>query len=271
MVAIRDVRKVVVAAALAVVGATSLAYADEPSGTAVDVVPLARADGTAGFRVLVDQGSVYSGDKIVTGPVGQAQILFRDNTKLVVGPNSSMTIDAFVYSGKSGAQKVSIDAVKGAFRFITGISKKDAYSISTPTAVIAVRGTEFDMHVDRVGGETEVVMFGGATLICPKTLPDGSPNTKGVGCVRAQVACNMTIIPPGGDNIAELKPSVQRNNFINRDFRYIRNQNTLNADFRVNLGHCGGPGGIQNTTPTTPASSGQNAAPSSPGEGGGGD
>ena len=73
-----------------------------------------------------------------------------------------MTIDAFVYSGNS-AQKVSIDAVKGAFRFITGISKKDAYSISTPTAVIAVRGTEFDMHVDR-GGETELVMFGGATL-----------------------------------------------------------------------------------------------------------
>jgi hypothetical protein len=259
MAAIRDVRKTLAAAAFAVIGATSVVHADTPSGTAVDVVPSAHADGTAGFRVLVDQGSVYTGDKIVTGPVGQAQILFRDNTKLVVGPNSSMTIDAFVYSASS-AQKVSIDAVKGAFRFITGISKKDAYSITTPTAVIAVRGTEFDMHVDR-GGETELVMFGGATLICPKTLPDGSPNTKGVGCVRAQVACNMTIIPPGGDTIAELKPSVQRNNLINRDFRYVRNQNTLNADFRVNLGHCGGPGGIQNTTPTTPAGSGQNPTP----------
>ena len=96
MAVIRDVRKVLAAAAFAVIGATSVGYADAPSGTAVDVVPLARADGAAGFRVLIDQGSVYSGDKIVTGPVGQAQILFRDNTKLVVGPNSSMTIDAFV-------------------------------------------------------------------------------------------------------------------------------------------------------------------------------
>jgi hypothetical protein len=264
MAAIRDVRKIAAAAALAIIGATVPGLADEPSGTAVDVVPLARADGTAGFRVLVDQGSVYSGDKIVTGPVGQAQILFRDNTKLVVGPNSSMTIDAFVYSGNS-AQKVSIDAVKGAFRFITGVSKKDAYSITTPTAVIAVRGTEFDMHVDRVGGETELVMFGGATLICPKTLPDGQPNTKGVGCVRAQTSCNMTIIPPGGD-VAELKPSVQRNVLINRDFRYIRNQDTLNADFRVNLGHCGGPGGIQNV-PTTPPTGGGIAPPAPPSPG----
>jgi hypothetical protein len=30
--------------------------------------------------------------------------------------------------------------MRGAFRFITGKSSKDAYSITTPTATLAVRG-----------------------------------------------------------------------------------------------------------------------------------
>ena len=60
-----------------------------------------------------------------------------------------MVIDAFVFNDqRHGAAQVSINAVKGAFRFITGNSPKDAYSITTPTAMIGVRGTEFDIDVE---------------------------------------------------------------------------------------------------------------------------
>jgi hypothetical protein len=262
-------KSALIVTALSMLGPAA-ALADEPSGTAIAVIQSTQAAGAAGSRVLQDQGPVYSGDKIVTGASGQAQIKFRDDTKLVVGPNSSLTIDAFVYSGKS-AKEVSIDAVKGAFRFITGVSKKDAYSISTPTAVIAVRGTEFDFHVNRSDGETEVVMLGGATLICPKTLPNGSPNTKGQGCVEAKLSCGMTIIPTGGDDLTQLKASEERNGLINRDFRYIRDQGGLNADFRLNVAQCGNAAGIINIPVTTPNGSAPNAQGASSGEGGGGD
>jgi hypothetical protein len=67
-------------------------------------------------------------------------VKFRDETKLVVGPNSTMVIDAFVFSDQNTARQISINAVKGAFRFITGKSPKDVYSITTPTATIGVRG-----------------------------------------------------------------------------------------------------------------------------------
>lgn len=110
-----------------------------PSGVVIAVVQQSEADGDTGKRTLVSQGPVFAGDHIVTGPRGNAQIKFRDNTKLVVGPNSMMVIDAFIFEGDK-ARKININAVRGAFRFITGNSPKDAYTITTPTATIGVRG-----------------------------------------------------------------------------------------------------------------------------------
>ncbi len=111
----------------------------KPSGIVIAVVQSSEADGETGRRVLAAEAPVYSGDKIITGPVGQAQVKFRDDTRLVVGPNSTMVIDAFVFEGDT-ARQISINAVRGAFRFITGNSPKDAYKIITPTATIGVRG-----------------------------------------------------------------------------------------------------------------------------------
>ena len=253
---------------LAMIGWSGGAAADEPSGTVLAVVQLSQADGATGQRLLSLDAPVYSGDKVVTGPVGEAQIKFRDNTKLVVGPNSAMTIDAFVFSNNNTARQVSIDAVRGAFRFITGLSRKDAYSIATPTATISVRGTEFDFNVVRTDGQTELVMFGGQTRICPKTLSDGSPNTTQQDCVEARAACGMTIVPPGGD-VSQLKASTQRNAIIGKDFRYIHDQTGLLADFRVNTASCGSTRvSPYSTDPQGSGGQPPKAQPPSDGEGG---
>lgn len=120
----------------AVVGTASA----EPSGVVIAVVQQSEADGETGRRVLQPAAPVFSGDQILTGPIGEAQVKFRDNTKLVVGPNSKMVIDAFVFNNDDTARKISINAVRGAFRFISGKSPKDAYLITSPTATIGVRG-----------------------------------------------------------------------------------------------------------------------------------
>lgn len=112
----------------------------QPSGVVLAVVQQSEADGETGKRTLAVEAPVFAGDKIITGPVGEAQVRFRDNTRLVVGPNSMMVIDAFVFADDDTARKISINAVRGAFRFISGNSPKDAYSITTPTATIGVRG-----------------------------------------------------------------------------------------------------------------------------------
>jgi hypothetical protein len=112
----------------------------QPSGVVLAVVQQSEIDSATGRRVLVQEAAVFSGDRIITGPGGEAQVKFRDDTRLVVGPNSMMTIDAFVFNDDNTARQISINAVRGAFRFITGNSPKDAYSITTPTATIGVRG-----------------------------------------------------------------------------------------------------------------------------------
>ena len=132
----------------AVVGIAALAAAlvvgpavdAQPSGVVLAVVQQSEIDTATGRRLLEQEAAVFSGDRIITGPGGEAQVKFRDDTRLVVGPNSMMTIDAFVFNDDNTARQISINAVRGAFRFITGNSPKDAYSITTPTATIGVRG-----------------------------------------------------------------------------------------------------------------------------------
>ena len=135
----RGLPAILIAAAMTCAGLASIAMA-QPSGVVLAVVQITEANGETGKRTLTLEAPVYSGDHIVTNAVGQAQVRFRDNTKLVIGPNSMMVIDAFVFDNSDSARKISINAVRGAFRFITGKSPKDAYSIITPTATIGVRG-----------------------------------------------------------------------------------------------------------------------------------
>jgi hypothetical protein len=135
----RTIPAMIFSAALLAASLSSVAFA-QPSGVVLAVVQQSEADGTTGKRTLQTEAPVYAGDHIITGPTGQAQVKFRDDTKLVVGPNSMMIIDAFVFADTNTARNISINAVRGAFRFITGKSPKDAYSITTPTATIGVRG-----------------------------------------------------------------------------------------------------------------------------------
>ena len=127
-------------AALAATFVVAPVVVAQPSGIVIAVVQQSEADGETGRRTLFQEAAVFSGDRIITGPSGEAQVRFRDDTKLVVGPNSMMIIDAFVFSDEDTAREISINAVRGAFRFITGNSPKDVYSITTPTATIGVRG-----------------------------------------------------------------------------------------------------------------------------------
>lgn len=116
------------------------AAALEPSGHAVRVNPAVNATGPGGERMIVLDGAVFMGDVIVANPNGLAQIRFVDNTRLVVAPNSRLTIDTFVFNPDLTAREVSISLIKGSLRFISGNSPDEAYTIRTPTMTIGIRG-----------------------------------------------------------------------------------------------------------------------------------
>lgn len=143
------------------------AMAASPSGAALGVDPAARAEAGKTVRELTVGADIFLGDKVVTDAAGLVQIRFSDNTELVVGPNSALTIEDYLLRNDGSAGKLAVDALSGTFRFITGGAAKDRYLITTPTGTVGVRGTAFDFTV--TAERTTVLLYHGAVRICGLT------------------------------------------------------------------------------------------------------
>jgi hypothetical protein len=104
-------------------------------------------------------------DEVVrTGTDANARFGLIDNTKLTLGPASTLTIDRAVLADESRYKQITIRLTEGAFRFITGNSDKKSYKIETPSASIGVRGTILDIRISQT--ETLVALQDGRANVC---------------------------------------------------------------------------------------------------------
>ena len=78
---------------------TTAALAADGVGEAVAVIDSATVSGQIGDRTLTIGTAVYVGDLVKTDGIGEAQLLFADGTRMVVGPNSSLIIEEFLFRG----------------------------------------------------------------------------------------------------------------------------------------------------------------------------
>lgn len=118
-----------------------------------------RQDGNKGITVEKEL-DVLSYDTIKTGD-GKVGIKFIDDTRVDVTEHSKLVIDEFVYDPNTKTGSLSLKASLGTIRYASGqIAKnsKQNVKISTPTATIAVRGTDFAMTVNEIGGSTIVLL-----------------------------------------------------------------------------------------------------------------
>src|SRR5688572_10312642 len=83
-------------------------------------------------RALSVGSDLFSNELVRTGEDSNAQLLFRDQTTLSVGPRSEVTLDKYVFDPARGAGEVVLNATKGAFRFISGVQQSSSYQIKTP-------------------------------------------------------------------------------------------------------------------------------------------
>lgn len=150
--------------AIAGLGVTTAAWAQEKIGIAV-IVRNDVSGVLSSQTVPITAGEDVFGKEIVkTGSQSSAKLVFADSTNLAVGPNSSVTLDKFVFSGPTDYKKAAVTLVRGAFRFTTGNSDKRAYEIKTGVATLSVRGTVGDILArDR---ETTVTVISGKILAC---------------------------------------------------------------------------------------------------------
>jgi hypothetical protein len=97
--------------------------------------------------------SVQMNDTVVTARA-KARLEFDDKTTVNITEQSKITIDEFVYDPKSGSGKLAMKMVQGTARYASGQIAKNSpqnVNVQTPTATVAVRGTDFSMTVDELG------------------------------------------------------------------------------------------------------------------------
>jgi hypothetical protein len=120
-------------------------------------------------------------DRVQTGN-GRVEITFVDDSTVKVTEHSKLVIDDFVYSGRPSTSRMALKFASGTARFATGQGgkiNKSNINLRTPTATIAVRGTDFAATVDDFG----------KSLIVLLPEPDGS-----VGEITVSNAAGFVIL-----------------------------------------------------------------------------
>jgi uncharacterized membrane protein YgcG len=83
-----------------------------------------------------------------------------------------VTIDDFVFDPKSGAEQATYNLASGALRFVSGAIKDDTPKIATPTAVVAMRGTNLKISVLAKGNTLIAVHRGRVDVSAFYGMPD---------------------------------------------------------------------------------------------------
>lgn len=208
--------------ALLVVLLAPQAWAADTLGQVAEVRP----EATGGFgqaRVSLLKGSeLREGETVVTGLNGEVQVVFSDQTRLVIGRGSSLVIERYLMRNDGTPGKFAVNALAGTFRFITGKGDKNAYKIATPTGTIGIRGTEFDFTVERRTGRTSVVLFHGAVMLCPTA---GECVTLSKRCGVAQLVSRRE-----ADLVTR---EAERLEVAGTAFPYVASQSRLLREFQV--------------------------------------
>ena len=111
---------------------------------------------------------IESYDNVETSQ-GRIGITFLNDTKVRLTEHSTLLIDEFIYDPDPSKSKMALNFASGTARFITGKLNninKENISISTPSANVSIRGTDFTLTVNELG-ESLIILL-------PKD--DGTPS-----------------------------------------------------------------------------------------------
>lgn len=197
-----------------------------PVGQAVGVSQNAFLDRNGNKGYLEQGGEVILGDVITTGATGQVQILFQDGTKIAISQNSSLVIERILFNSSSTASEFTVNAVGGAFRFLSGKSDASVYSVRTPQATMGIRGTEFDFATSSQGA-VRVATFSGEVELC---------NQNGQ-CISVPDGCSVAGLDNSGKFLVPQNKQEEAT-LLENGFPYVKNQNRLRKEYRTRVGSC---------------------------------
>lgn len=117
--------------------------------------------------VFKAEDNLNAGDTIITGKKGRLVLGLSDGSQAVISSQTTVVIEDLSQSPRSlfnvirGKTRIQIEKLGG---------QPNPYRVNTPTAVIAVRGTVFDVLVE--DEETQVYLHEGSVAVTNLRLPD---------------------------------------------------------------------------------------------------
>ncbi len=111
--------------------------------------------------------TLKAGDTIITGKNGRLVLGLSDGSQAVIAPKTTVVIEDLSKSPRTlfnvikGKTRIQIEKLGG---------KPNPYRVNTPTAVIAVRGTIFDVMVN--DNDTEIFLHEGEVAVTNLQLPN---------------------------------------------------------------------------------------------------
>tara|TARA_Y100000592_G_scaffold99453_1_gene175573 strand:- start:509 stop:1564 length:1056 start_codon:yes stop_codon:yes gene_type:complete len=220
---------------------------------AVDIGDISELNGTA--QIVRDkpynanlQFAIQSNDEAITTN-GRMAITFLDESTVKLTEHSQLIIDEYIYDPDPSKAKMALTFGLGTARFITGnLNRIDKQNISlkTPTANIAIRGTDFTATVDELGrsliillpdalglssGEIEVVTAMGTVLLnkpyeaTTVSVFESSPSKPVILDLSLDIIDNMLIVTPPKEEKLETEETSNTQNDSILDF------NDLDIDF----------------------------------------
>ena len=151
MLRYRSTRKILVAT-LSLLFITGITYADS-IGDIVESTGIGQIVRNNEQIVVANALAIELNDEAKTGN-GRMLIEFLDKAQLSLKEHSEVLIDEIYYDPDPSLSKMSMKFTMGTARFASGrlgLVNKANIDIKTPTASIAVRGTDFTTTVDELG------------------------------------------------------------------------------------------------------------------------
>jgi hypothetical protein len=106
------------------------------------------------------QSDIFSFDDVRTGN-GRLAIEFLDSSVVRLTEHSKLVVDEYIYDPDPSKSKMALNMASGTARFISGKfgkMNKENITITTPTAQIGIRGTDFTTTVDELGRSLVILL-----------------------------------------------------------------------------------------------------------------
>lgn len=146
------------------------------AGWAAEVAQVVALRGTAtvlqgGRQAEVQVGqTVMEGAVFQTGSPGRVKLRFSDGSIVVIGDDSTFRVDHLRLDDKGGRSSSGFILDVGLISQTVAPGAKGSWAVRTPTAVTAVRGTEFLIEV-KPDRSTEVLVRTGEVVVEPLERP----------------------------------------------------------------------------------------------------